>query len=399
MDWTTPTDITCQLERYWTSGRIAAARLRGESLFPLVLPLKKPPVKMLAERFEEVRIWIRELEKASKARIGFGYEIQWASSNYRQLGHNRLPIRIIVPNESDALKLLGKTAQAECFQRLADMSLTAFPSLQEWIARRPLTVVENADDWERILDVLEWFCSHRRSGLYLRQIEIPGVHTKFIEDRMGLLSELLDALHPQERINGRPLSARSFEERFGLLPKPPLIRFRFLDKRLYIQGLSDLAIPAADFARLSPPAEMVFITENEVNGLAFPNMPASLVIFGLGYGLDRLAQVTWLKDKALFYWGDIDTHGFAMLDRVRAYFPTIKSFLMDRATLMLHRRCWAQESEQHEGILNRLTVGERNLYDDLREDRLGDHVRLEQERISLGCIESALHNLTFSARV
>jgi hypothetical protein len=399
MDWTTPTDITGLLERYWTSGRIAAARLRGESLFPLVLPLKKPPVKMLAERFDEVRVWIRELENASKARIGFGYEIQWASSNYRQLGHNRLPIRIIVPNESDALKLLGKTAQAECFQRLADISLTAFPRLQDWIARKPLTVVENADEWERILDVLEWFCSHRQSGLYLRQIEIPGVHTKFIEDRMGLLSELLDALHPQERINGRPLSARSFEERFGLLPKPPLIRFRFLDKRLYIQGLSDLATPAADFARLSPAAEMVFITENEVNGLTFPSMPASLVIFGLGYGLERLAQVTWLKDRALFYWGDIDTHGFAMLDRLRAHFPMIRSFLMDRETLMLHRRCWAQESEQYQGILNRLTVSERNLYDDLREDRLGDHVRLEQERISLGCVESTLHNLTSSARV
>lgn len=399
MDWTTPTDITAQLERYWKSGRIAAARLHGESLFPLALPLKRPPVKMLAERFDEVRAWIRELENASKARIGFGYEIQWASNNYRQLGHNRLPTNIIVPSESDALKLLGKTAQAECFQRLADTSLAAFPGLQNWIARKPLTVVENADDWERILDVLEWFCAHRQSGLYVRQIQIPDVHTKFIEDRMGLFSELMDSLLPQERINEGPLNTRSFEERFGLLSKPPLIRFRFLDEKLYIQGLSDLAIPAADFARLSPPTEMVFITENEVNGLAFPSMPASLVIFGLGYGLERLAQVTWLKDRALFYWGDIDTHGFAMLDRVRTYFPTAKSFLMDRETLMLHRRCWAQESDQHGGMLNRLTVSERSLYNDLREDRLGYHVRLEQERISLGCVESMLHNLTFSRRV
>ncbi len=398
MDWTTPSDIQIQLERYWTSGKIAAARFRGMSLFPLVLKLKTPPTKILAERFDEVRSWIRELETASKARVGFGYEIEWASRNYRQLGHNMVPARIVVPSESDALRLLGKTAQSECFKRLAETSLAAFPRLEDWIARKPLTVVEHADDWERILAVLEWFCSHRESGLYMRQIEIPGVHTKFIEERKSLFLELLEAVLPQEPLSLRSSNLRDFEERFGLLSKSPLIRFRLLDEALYIQGLSDLAIPAADFARLSPAADMVFITENDINGLVFPSVSASLVIFGLGYGLERLAQVPWLRNRALFYWGDIDTHGFAMLDRLRAHFPDVKSFLMDRETLMLHRRSWVEENERHDGILNRLTVGERTLYEDLREDRLGDHVRLEQERISFGCIKFALESLTLSAR-
>jgi hypothetical protein len=35
-------------------------------------------------------------------------------------------------------------------------------------------------------------------------------------------------------------------------------------------------------AHESAPLERVFITENEINGLAFPDVPGSLVIFGLG---------------------------------------------------------------------------------------------------------------------
>ena len=82
--------------------------------------------------------------------------------------------------------------------------------------------------------------------------------------------------------------------------------------------------------------DRVFITENEINGLAFPDVPGSLVIFGLGYGLDRLSEVSWLHRREVHYWGDIDTYGFHILDRLRALFPAARSFLMDRETLLEH---------------------------------------------------------------
>jgi hypothetical protein len=102
-------------------------------------------------------------------------------------------------------------------------------------------------------------------------------------------------------------------------------------------GLSDIAVPDADFASLMLPAPRIFITENEINGLAFPDLPDSIVVFGLGYALDRLAAASWMADRAIHYWGDIDTHGFAMLDRLRAYFPRTRSLLMT------NRRCWLIE--------------------------------------------------------
>ena len=99
------------------------------------------------------------------------------------------------------------------------------------------------------------------------------------------------------RRRSRRAGQRNFEQRYGLASKPSQVRFRILDRRLSIQGLTDLAVPAREFASLDLPVERVFITENEINGLAFPALPGSLVIFGLGYGLDRLSEVRWLHDR------------------------------------------------------------------------------------------------------
>ena len=46
-----------------------------------------------------------------------------------------------------------------------------------------------------------------------------------------------------------------------------------------------------------------------------------ILLFGQGYALDRLGDIPWLHRCPLHYWGDIDTHGFAILDRLRAHFP------------------------------------------------------------------------------
>ena len=259
--------------------------------------------------------------------------------------------------------------------------------MAEWLARRPLTALEYAPDWHRILAVLQWFRQHPQCGLYLRQLDIAGVDTKFIESRKPLLAELLDISLPGE---ARTVEQRNFEPRYGLASKPSQVRFRILDRRLCLRGLTDLAVPAREFAALDLPVERVFITENEINGLAFPDFPGSLVIFGLGYGLDRLSDVPWLGDRALYYWGDIDTYGFHILDRLRAILPHARSFLMDRATLLEHKPLWVREHSAYDGELHRLTSTERALYEDIRLNRLGEHVRLEQERIRYGWLQAAL---------
>ena len=393
MAWTTPDDVRMQVQRLWDGGRILAARLGGAGLFPFVVRMARPQVRDLSDRFTEARAWIRTLEEGSKNVVGAGYAIVYAEVNHRQLGTNRVPQSLVVPSEQDALALIGKRRQADTFDRLMQTTKLAHPELLPWIAKRPLDLLAHAEDWQRILSVVSWFCDHPRPGLYARQIDVLDVHTKFIETHRRLFAELLDLALPAAAIDPQALGAQAFDRRYGLLAKPSLVRFRVLDERLRIQGLDDVSTPVAQFAQLELPVRRVFITENEINGLAFPMAEASLIIFGLGYGIDRLALVPWLQDKAVYYWGDLDTHGFAILDSLRAIFPSVRSFLMDRETLLLYQALWVEEPEPCHNPLQRLTQAEQEVYEELRCDRLGVRVRLEQERIAFGHIERTLARL------
>jgi hypothetical protein len=394
MKWTTPEQLKEQVLRHWERGAILTARVTGSILFPLRLRLTKPSVSDVTERFDEVRRWALALAAGGRERHDFGYAIEWQETNHRVHGRNTLPDTAFVPSEEDALQLIGKTSEANRFTELVEITLARFPDLREWLARKPLTVLEHATDWLRILAVLEYFRTHSRPALYLRQLDIPEVDTKFIEDRKGLLIELLDRVLPETAIDTEATGTRNFERRYGLKHEPSLIRFRILDPALLIQGLSDLSVPPEQFARLVFPVRRIFITENKVNGLAFPDIPGGLVIFGLGYGLERLAEIGWLHERKLWYWGDIDTHGFAILDRLRAKFPLVRSFLMDRDTLMAHATLWGQEEpgERFDDELVHLTPSEKALFEDLKHNRLGEWVRLEQERIGYGWVRHAIQS-------
>ena len=390
MNWTTPHDIKGQVQRLWDQGRILAAGLGDEPLFPLSLRLRRPAPRDLSDHFDAVRGWIRSLESGSKVACGSGYEIKWQEIDNRQLGRNRLPVELSVPSQADACALIGKSLEVAAFDTLARRTLEGFPALKDWLKRKPLTALNHARDWDRILAVLAWFSFHPRSGLFLRQIDIAGVDTKFIEARKGLLAELLDIVLPPDAIDMGSTGQKGFESRYGLVNKPLLLRFRILDERHAIAGLTDLTVPVSQFANLDLQVTRIFITENEVNGLAFPPVANSIVILGLGYAIDLLSNVHWLLTREIHYWGDIDTHGFAMLDRLRARFPHVRSLLMDAETLRFHEALWSVEDAPYVGALDRLTPAEKAVYDDLRFERIGWSVRLEQERVSYGWLKQVL---------
>jgi hypothetical protein len=389
MSWTTSADLRDRVRRLWERGKILGSGTTGETLFPLKLSLRRPDARAMGQSFETVRGWIRELEENSRSSRGFGYEIEWTDINHRQLGRNRIPNRISIPTQSDALRLIGKEREGRRFKELEQITTGKFPELAQWVSRRPFLLIEHAQDWPRVLAVLAWFRDHPRSRLYLRQLDIPGVDTKFIEARKPLLSELLDTVL-ERRDEPTGAAAQTFEQRYGLRSKPPVVRFRMLDSRIAIAGLTDLAIPVSDFAALNIAARHVFITENEVNGLAFPDFPEAIVVFGLGYGVELLQAAAWIAEAHVSYWGDIDTHGFAMLDRLRGAFPKARSLLMDRETLMTHRSLWGREEAPCRAALCRLDPEEQTLFDDLIYDRVGEKVRLEQERVSYACLERHL---------
>lgn len=389
-DWATSGDIRSRVQREWDNGRILTAMLRGEAVFPLRIPLKKPGLYDLAQQFDDVRLWVAELGAMEK-----NYELEWREFTHRQLGRNRIPVAAIIGSEQEGLALIGKQRDAGRFCELAANITHVFPALAPWLQQYPLKVLDHAGNWPRLLAVLDWIVRHPGAHVYLRQIDATGVDSKFIEQHRGLLGDLLDRVLPPELIHSRYSGARNFELRYGFKNKPVQVRLRFLDRKLSIQGLSDLAVTSDEFARLELSVKRVFITENEINFLAFPEVAEGMVLFGAGYGFDHLARADWLQQKEIFYWGDIDTHGFAILDQLRSKFPSAHSFMMDRATLLEHRTFCGNEDSPISRQLERLRLEESSLYDDLRFNCIAPALRLEQERISCVWVNAALAKAGF----
>ena len=309
------------------------------------------------------------------------------------LGSNRIPDEAWLDSLPDALALIGKTKDAARFAELVAATRLQQPALLAWLQKRPLAALALVSVWPRLLSVVGWLQAHPRPGVYLRQADIAGLDTKFIESHRSVLSELFDLVLPQEAIDRSAAGASGFCQRYGFLDKPLKVRFRLLDAAHPGYG-SDISVTKIAFEQLSPPVSRIFITENEVNFLAFPVVADAMVIFGGGFGgLDRLRNITWLAKCSVHYWGDIDTHGFAMLDQLRSYLPYVQSLLMDEATLMHHQDHWGHEAQAQQRDLPRLTADERALYDALRDNRLRAGLRLEQERIGFGWVEQSLAEL------
>ena len=389
--WTSIKDIRKKLEREWELGKLLAARLTDEDLCPKRITLKKPQTNEWAEKWDAARIWVDELVEAEK-KGAFTIELQ--DVNHRQLGRNRFPHTVIFQTDESILMFIGKMSAARIFDGLCCQILVDFPELRPWLEKRPLVALQYQKQWPRLLAVLKYLKSNPRPGIYVRQLEIPEVHTKFIEKHKKLLSELLDLILPGDMIDICAKGTKGFEQRYGFLSKPVQVRFRILDSDQYIRGMSDIQVPVSEFHKLHLDVDHIFITENEINGLAFPNVKRAIIIFGLGFGLDRLANVEWLHTKKIHYWGDIDTHGFVMLDQLRSYFPQATSFLMDKETLMAHRSLWGQEQTPSRRNLTNLTVPESDVYRLLKENGLTDGLRLEQERISYVLLSDVVRKLT-----
>jgi hypothetical protein len=391
LSWTDAKALRAQLARLWDRGELLRDAVTGQERFPLRLALKGPDSPALTERFEAVRAWAAELAACERVRL------EWQDVRHRVQGRQRLPAAAWIDHRNDALDWLGKGRDWRRFTELVEITRQRQPVLLPWLARKPLAALELAAEWPSLLAVVGWLQAHPRPAIYLRQVDLPGVHTKFIEAHRGVLAELLDLALPGDAIALDKTGAGQFAARYGFKDKPVRIRLRVLDPAIRtLDGTPcpDLALDSDSFARGNLGAQRVFITENETNFLAFPPMPGSIVLFGAGYGWDALGRCQWLHACRLYYWGDIDTHGFAILDQLRRHFGHAESFLMDRATLDAHAALWGTEDKPVLADLARLTPDERALYDDLRDNRIRPRLRLEQEQIRFGWLQERLDRLT-----
>lgn len=380
--WSSPETVRAVVRRAWASGALLRGYASGEPFEPISVPLRGPTPGEAASDLARVQAWAGELERGARRAGATAYSLERRVLGGRSLGRNPVPCRAVVGSYDQAWRLLGTTSEVADFDFVLATTREVAPALVPWVCGHPLLSVSHAEAWPRLLSAVDWLGSRAGAGLYLRQIDAPGVDTKFVEEHRGVLADLLDASLPCALIDTRHSRGRTFALRYGFSMPEPLVRLRVGAGTLAVPaGVSELGLRVDELAGLPVPPSPVLVVENEVTYLSAPVTDGSLVIFGSGYTVAALGRLSWLADCEVRYWGDLDTHGLAILDRLRAWLPDVRSVLMDRATLLDHQDRWVSESSPTRSHLRHLTGPEYDLYQDLVEDTFGTAVRLEQERI------------------
>ena len=97
--------------------------------------------------------------------------------------------------------------------------------------------------------------------------------------------------------------------------------------RCTVGSLRDVEAPADEVAALAIAPASVLIVENLETGLALPDTPGWVALMKLGNAVGALGGLPWLAGARAACWGDIDTHGFAILDRAMRCFPAVAALL------------------------------------------------------------------------
>ncbi|MGN7150397.1 Wadjet anti-phage system protein JetD domain-containing protein [Arthrobacter sp. SAFR-179] len=397
--WTSLAGLRAQSLKAWASGALLRELLEPSGAYPRRRPLKRPTAAELLNGYAAVLDWAAELSGGTGA-----FALETVEAGRRTVGSNQIPAAAVFSTVEDEIAFVGKAREAASFQSLANSLGGLDPRLLEWASRRPLKLLELGSDAVLAARVALWLRDNPSPGIYVRQLGLPGVHTKFIERHRQVIDQMLATVAaepaPVEAVdpNAVPEVAQSdaaleggaartpaarFARRHGFLHPPELVRFRILDPAIEVLGSArDVTVTAEAFASLSLPVEKVIGTENQVNFLALPEQAGTLALYGGGYGFSSLRDAAWLRDCRVLYWGDIDTHGFGILDQLRAVHPHVQSVLMDEETLLAHREAWSEEPAPSRATLARLTEAESALYEALGVDRFGKAVRLEQELIT-----------------
>ena len=378
-----PDDIRAACQKKYPD--FLRALITGETFFPLEIRFGRPSTTAAWSTLQS------EITALASAQPVHGYCIDWVETNTRHWGRQRLPERVWFETEAGYLALLGKDAETRRFRRNIELTRRVCPELEGWLAPHVARLVDSDADWPDVLQVCRYFIDHPRPDLYARELPIP-VGTKFIEARRPLFRSLLDFALPAHAV---VLDSEHFETRFGLRFDEAMIRLRTLDpaltERLRLPA-TDLAMPSSQFNLLDWSDLTLVITDNKMTFLTLPTLKNSLGIWGGGGAAALLETAPWLARCRIFYWGDLDVHGFHILSRLRRAHPHLQSALMDDETLARFEPYWKIAGHAAYEETSCLTSKEKALYLRLRDTG----ALLEQEKISHPYAVTKLQSITAS---
>lgn len=335
-----------------------------------------------------------ELIRNSKDVIGKGYKLKTETITSKLYGAQTEIEAIYIDTADDFLYIADKKREYSNFKK-GVQALSSFwekegisiAILKEWELDNLDEMIKDREDdfWTMLLISLKWLLDNPDSNIYIREIPVE-VHSKFIENNSKLISSLYSKIKAIDKYT-------SIENLCGLKTKEPLIRFRVKSA-----NREETALPKSAFDELerhidTTKLKKAIVIENEIVYLTFPLDDELLIIFGSGFkAIDALKDAKLLDFLKIYYFGDLDEHGFDILSLFRKEHPNTESFLMDIETYNVFSQYAVKgQRENVKDIEKNLNDKELELFRYLKAH--SDKNRLEQERITQAYIIENIEKL------
>ena len=368
--------------------------LLGDDSSVYAVALDPPSASAIADRADEVSAWLNLWR-------------QWAAQHPEMTLRSRLirtrfgdqPVHthLDIPNISALASLSPVTAAhwLHAVYRWSQLYDQVGKAVRPWLAR----IVDLDDyDFTTLLAATNWFRAHPRSGLTVRSVPVPGMHTKWLARHRSLVLACLgtatdpgQAAETGGETDPADIPAADLDA-LGLRPLPREISIVFADPALReaVGGLRQITAPVDEIADLPVLPDAVLIVENKEPALAWSDATGLAIIHSLGNHLDILDRVPWTRHSGCWYWGDLDRHGFTILSRARTMIPHLQSLLMTPGDIETYRPLGVEEGlGRYDQPDPTLTPAETRALNALQLAD-GKFLRTEQERIPVSHAERAL---------
>lgn len=366
----TPEDIRRRARAAWQNNWIGW--LGGAGEWPRSYSLDPPTQEQARTNWAGFQRWLEWWTTAPE-----GGEIVRTGRSWSRMGQHNLPTHLAFHSPAALAGFLGSAERIlfEAADRRWRHCAVVWPDLADALRTHAQWLAGLSEaDFGRFQSVIDWLSTHPDSGLYVRQLPILGVDTKWIERNTGPVGKLLAI---------RTRRAGTFHQIAGLRVDGLRRRIRLLDETLRskVGGLGDMTLSLEALANLELPFQAAVVVENQQTFLALDDLPGTVAIAGGGYSVVELGALPWLRSIPLLYWGDIDAAGFGCLNALRAHHPHAESFLMDELTFQRYPALRGEDPAASFPVLPNLTPHEQSMYTWLAQIPDATQNRLEQERI------------------
>jgi hypothetical protein len=363
--------------------------ITGEDFFPCSIPCNK---KESGDFIKDINSY-SSLMKKSKNTIGSGYLIITNKDENPNTKAFTKITKIVIESEDDFLFLLDKESEGIVFKSTILKFREAFDLdiVNEYLLNNKKSLFNsNASYVDNFIIIAKFLVNNPSSMLYPRELPTT-VDTKFLEKNISSFITFIKYFRPVD-------SEVDKWQQIGLVNPSSTVSLRYnsafsIESSNMCFKAPIISVEPDSLSSFTGSFKRIFILENKTTFYTFPLQEDECAIYCGGFAILMLKNLDFLNESNIYYFGDLDEHGFAILSKFRELYNNVKSFCMDLKTIKDYEK-YLIEGEIYTGELKLLNENEIEALSYLKNNLINNKSsRIEQEKLSTTYLMSRLKEL------